>query len=202
LNERAEEALDALLKQVRACRICEAELPLGPRPVLRARSSARLLIASQAPGLRVHKSGIPWDDPSGDTLREWLGLSKERFYDESQVAILPMGFCYPGRSERGGDLPPRKECAAHWHAKLLAELPNLRLTLLVGQYAQRYYLGERMKRTLTESVKAYEEYLPEYWPIPHPSGRNVFWHEANPWFESEVVPRLREAVQRVLTAKP
>jgi uracil-DNA glycosylase len=201
MPEPRPESLDALLEQVRACRICEGNLPLGPRPVLRARASARLLIASQAPGLRVHHTGIPWNDPSGDTLRAWLGLSRETFYDESRIAILPMGFCYPGRSERGGDLPPRKECAEHWHARLLAQLTNLRLTLLVGQYAQRYYLGEERKKTLTETVRAYEEYLPRYWPLPHPSGRNVYWHQANPWFEVDVVPRLRETVQSLLNAR-
>lgn len=196
MSEPLQESLDRLLAEVRACRLCEAHLPLGPRPVLRARASARILIASQAPGLRVHKSGIPWDDPSGDTLRAWLGLSKEEFYDESRIAILPTGLCYPGRSERGGDLPPRPECAPQWHARILAHLPNLELTVLVGMYAQRYYLGERRKRTLTETVRSYREYLPRYWPIPHPSARNIFWLQANPWFEEEVVPELRKAVRR------
>lgn len=190
-------SLDELLKQVRACRICEAHLPLGPRPVLRARASARLLLASQAPGIRVHRTGIPWNDPSGDELRAWLGLSKEEFYDESKIAIIPMGLCYPGSGTRG-DLPPRKECAEHWHARLLEHLPNLCLTILIGMYAQRYYLGKRRKATLTETVRAYREYLPEYWPVPHPSGRNQYWHQANPWFRQDILPTLRETVRTIL----
>ena len=144
-------------------------LPLGPRPVLRAHPAARLLIVGQAPGTRVHATGIPWNDPSGDRLREWLGVDRETFYDASRIAIVPMGFCYPGRHARGGDLPPRPECAPLWHPRLIAHLGAVRLTLLVGAYAQAYYLGPRRKRTLTETVRVWREYLPAYLPTPHPS---------------------------------
>ncbi len=193
-----QEKLDRLLEEVRACRVCASQLPLGPRPVLRARASSVLLIAGQAPGLRVHRSGIPWNDRSGDQLREWLGLSREAFYDESRIAIVPTGLCYPGTKEKGGDYPPRKECAPLWHRRIRAHLPNIRLTLLVGMYGQQFWLGDRRKATLTETVRAYEEYLPEYWPLPHPSFRNRHWHATNPWFRAEVVPRLRETVHRLL----
>ncbi|MBI5094175.1 MAG: uracil-DNA glycosylase family protein [Candidatus Hydrogenedentes bacterium] len=189
-------ALEGLLSEVRACRLCAAELPLGPRPVLRARVTARVLIVGQAPGTRAHETGIPWNDPSGDRLRQWLDLDREQFYDESRVAIIPMGLCYPGRDAKGGDLPPRPECAPLWHAKLRALLPNIRLTLLVGQYAQRYYLGTRRGRSVTDTVRAWREYLPEYIPLPHPSFRNLTWLKRNPWFEAEVVPELRERVKK------
>ena len=145
-------ALGALLEEVRACRICEADLPLGPRPVLRAHQDAPILVVGQAPGTRVHATGIPWNDPSGKRLRAWLGVDDETFYDPRRFAIIPMGFCYPGRHPRGGDLPPRPECAAQWHAALLAQLPKRRLTLLIGDYAQRYYLGKERKKTLTGTV--------------------------------------------------
>jgi len=197
-NLNPQEKLDRLLEEVRACRVCADYLPLGPRPVLRARASAVLLIAGQAPGLRVHQTGIPWNDPSGDQLREWLGLSREAFHDESRIAILPTGLCYPGTKEKGGDYPPRKECAPLWHRRIVAHLPNIRLTLLVGMYGQAFWLGDRRKATLMETVKAYEEYLPEYWPLPHPSFRNRRWHAVNPWFRQEVVPRLQETVRRIL----
>jgi uracil-DNA glycosylase len=186
------------MKQVRACRACETELPLEPRPVLRGRASARLLIVGQAPGIRVHETGIPWNDPSGDRLRTWLGLDRVRFYDESQIAIIPMGYCYPGRNARGGDLPPRKECAERWLPRLLAHLPNVRLTLLVGGYAQAHYLGPRAKATVTETVRAWREHLPRHLPLPHPSFRNLRWLRQNPWFEAEVIPALRAAVHQLL----
>ncbi|MFQ6017919.1 MAG: uracil-DNA glycosylase family protein, partial [Kiloniellaceae bacterium] len=156
--------LDALLREVRACRVCAAHLPLGPRPVLRARATARLLIVGQAPGTRVHETGIPWNDPSGDRLRAWLDLGRETFYDEARIAIVPMGFCYPGRNPRGGDNPPRPECAPLWHPPLLAALPKIALTLLVGTYAQAFYLGRRRKKTMTETVKAWRDYLPDFLP--------------------------------------
>lgn len=190
-------ALDALLRDIRACRICEASLPLGPRPVLQAAGTARILVASQAPGLRVHETGIPWNDASGRRLREWLQMDDAVFYDPRRVAIVPMGFCYPGRAG-SGDAPPRPECRATWHPRLLPLLPDVRLALLVGQYAQAYFLGPRPKAGLTGTVRAWREYLPALLPLPHPSPRNVGWFKANPWFEGEVVPALRERVREVL----
>jgi uracil-DNA glycosylase len=192
------ESLRALLARVRACRACEAHLPLGPRPVLRGRPSARLLIVGQAPGTRVHETGIPWNDPSGDRLRDWLGLDRERFYDERRIAIVPMGFCYPGRLPRGGDAPPRPECAPLWHPPLRAALPRVELTLLVGSYAQAYYLGARRQASMTETVRAWRDYLPEFLPTPHPSWRTTGWLKRNPWFEAEVVPELRRCVRALL----
>lgn len=184
--------LDKLLEQVRACDLCAASLPLGPRPVLRANASARLLIIGQAPGTRVHETGIPWNDPSGDRLRQWLGWDRERFYDESQTAIVPMGFCYPGKG-KSGDLPPRPECAPQWHPPLLELMPAIELVLLVGQYAQRHYLPDA-KATLTETVRAFRDYGPRYVPLPHPSPRNQLWLKKNPWFERDVVPYLQARV--------
>jgi uracil-DNA glycosylase len=186
--------LDELLAQVRACRICEKELPLGPRPILRVTATARILIVGQAPGTKVHETGIPWNDPSGDRLREWLTLDRDTFYDETRIAIIPMGLCYPGRHARGGDLPPRKECAEHWFEALLAHLPRRRCTILAGQYAQAHYLDARRKRNLTETVRAWKDYAPEFWPLPHPSFRNNRWLSQHPWFERETVPALRDAV--------
>ena len=184
--------LDRLLSDVRACRICEADLPLGPNPVLRAKRSARILIIGQAPGTKVHQTGIPWNDPSGKRLREWMKISDEEFYDESKISIIPMGFCYPGKG-KSGDLPPRKECAEHWHKKLLNSLPNIRLTLLIGQYAQAHYLND-IGDTLTDTVKAWRKYAPKYFPLPQPSPRNIAWLKKNSWFESKTVPQLRKAV--------
>jgi uracil-DNA glycosylase len=195
--QTASRALEDLLAEVRACRLCEASLPLGPRPVLRAAASARLLIVGQAPGTRVHETGIPWNDPSGERLREWLAVDREAFYDESRIAIIPAGFCYPGR-KGSGDAPPRPECAPRWHPSLLAQLPSIELILLVGQYAQAFYLGSRRKRTLAETVAAGPEYGPRYLPLPHPSPRNRLWLQRNPWFEAEVVPRMRARVAPLL----
>jgi uracil-DNA glycosylase len=194
-------ALEQLLSEVRSCRVCADHLPLGPKPILRARVTARLLVVGQAPGTRVHETGIPWNDPSGDRLREWLALDRERFYDESRIAIIPMGLCYPGRDARGGDRPPRKECAALWLPRILAHLPNIRLTLLVGQYAQRHYLRTLAKRSLTETVRAWREYAPDYLPLPHPSFRNLAWLARNPWFEAKLVPVLRDRVHSLLAAR-
>lgn len=190
--------LEDLLQQIRACRICEEHLVLGPRPVLRASVTAKLLIVGQAPGTKVHASGKPWDDQSGKRLRHWLGLEPEVFYDESKVAIVPMGFCYPGKG-KSGDLPPRPECAQHWHQQLLALLPNIELTLLVGKYAQDYFLGDKAAVNLTQTVANWREYLPVYMPMPHPSPRNQFWVKHNPWFEQEAVPVLREQVKQLLS---
>ena len=187
---------ERLLMQARACRICEAHLPLGPRPVLQMTPQARILIIGQAPGLKVHQTGIPWNDASGDTLRRWLELSREQFYDPQLLAIMPMGFCYPGKG-KSGDLPPRPECAPAWHQQLLDVLPNIELTLLIGQYAQRYYLGKRYN-TLTETVRHWREFAPKVLPLPHPSPRNRYWLTKNPWFESEELPALRQRVHQVL----
>jgi uracil-DNA glycosylase len=159
--------------------------------------TARLLVVGQAPGRKVHDTGIPWNDPSGDRLRSWLGMDRDTFYDESRIAIIPTGLCFPGTG-KGGDLPPRPECAPLWHPPLLAELPNIRLTLLIGQYAQAYYLGPRRKKTLTETVAAWKEYLPEYLPLPHPSPRNQMWLKRNPWFERDLLPVLRQKVSEAL----
>jgi uracil-DNA glycosylase len=194
---RRDEPLARLLVEVRACRLCASELPLGPRPVLRADARARILVVGQAPGTRVHATGIPWNDPSGERLREWLDVDREVFYDERRFAIIPTGLCYPGRG-RSGDLPPRPECAPLWHPRLRALLPDVRLTLLVGQYAQAYYLGARRKATLTGTVHAWREYGPEFLPLPHPSPRNTRWLSVNPWFERDVVSDLRDRVHALL----
>lgn len=189
--------LEGLLQQIRSCRICEDQLPLGPKPVLRANASARLLIVGQAPGTKVHASGIPWNDQSGKRLRQWLNLEPAIFYDETKIAIVPMGFCYPGKG-KSGDLPPRPECANHWHQQVLALLPHIQLTLLIGKYAQDHFLGSKAKPTLTETVLSWKEYLPHYMPLPHPSSQNQFWLRRNPWFEAEIVPFLQESVPQFL----
>ena len=168
--------------------------------MLRASATAQLLIVGQAPGLRVHHTGIPWNDPSGDRLREWLQLDKSRFYDERKIAIIPTGLCYPGKG-KNGDLPPRPECAPRWHPRLRACLPQLHLTLLIGQHAQRYYLGARLKDNLTATVHAWREYLPAFFPLPHPSPRNQFWLKTNTWFSAEILPVLREQVQAMIEEK-
>ncbi|WP_082583866.1 uracil-DNA glycosylase family protein [Noviherbaspirillum sp. Root189] len=186
--------LPALLTDISTCRRCEANLPHGPRPVVQAGATARLLIVGQAPGRKVHDTGIPWNDPSGDRLREWLNLSRDSFYDASRVAIVPTGFCYPGKG-RSGDLPPRPECAPTWHAPLLQAMPDVQLVLLIGRYAQEYYLRENARSTLTDTVAAFRDYLPRYLPLPHPSPRNRYWFKMNPWFELEVLPILRERIE-------
>lgn len=185
--------LETLLAAVRACRACEAHLPLGPRPVLSAGATARILVVGQAPGLRVHRTGVPWDDPSGDRLRAWMGVDKAAFYDASRIAIIPMGYCYPGRGT-GGDMPPRHECATLWLDQLLARLPRIELTLLIGQYAQRHFLGSRRKASLAETARAWQEYTPQYLPLPHPSPRNQPWFKRHRWFERDIVPVLRARV--------
>ena len=190
--------LAALLAEVRACRHCAESLPLGPRPVLQAGRGARLLIVSQAPGTKVHETGLPFNDPSGDRLRDWLQVDRETFYDPGKLALVPMGFCYPGRDDRGGDKPPRPECAPLWQAPIRAELPKIELTLLVGLYAQRFYLGPRRGRSLTETVRAWQDYLPAFLPLPHPSWRNTAWLKKNPWFEAELLPVLRRKVRALL----
>jgi uracil-DNA glycosylase family 4 len=189
--------LPGLLSEIRACQACAAHLPHGPRPVVQAGESARLLIVGQAPGRRVHETGIPWNDPSGNRLREWLNISPEVFYDEQRVAIVPTAFCYPGKG-KSGDLPPRPECAPLWHERLLSALPNVELTLLIGRHAQEFFMKENGKATLTETVAAYEEYLPAYFPLPHPSPRNQAWWKANSWFDDIVLPELRMRVKSIL----
>jgi uracil-DNA glycosylase len=183
----------ALLAEVRGCQLCAAHLPLGARPVLQLDPRARVLIAGQAPGRRVHESGVPFQDASGVRLREWMGIDETIFYDASRIAILPMGFCYPG-SGRSGDLPPRPECAETWRRKLLGCLPDLQLTLVIGSYAHAHHLGDAQKPTLTETVQAWREFWPAQLPLPHPSPRNNIWLRKNPWFASDVLPRLRERV--------
>ena len=192
------EKLDLLLSRIRRCNVCEDHLPLGPRPVLRARHSARLLIVGQAPGTKVHASGTPWNDPSGDRLRYWLDVDKAQFYDQSNIAIVPMGFCYPGRMPNGGDKPPRSECAPLWHPLLLQNLPNIELTVLAGAYAQKRFLGNRRGKSLTETVQAWRKFGPDLFPLPHPSWRTVGWQNRNPWFESDVLPDLRYRVRQLL----
>lgn len=188
--------LSRLLAQVRACSACD-DLPLGPRPTLRAAASARVLIVGQAPGIRVHETGVPWNDPSGERLRAWMGIDREMFYDTARIAIIPIGLCYPGSGARG-DLPPRKHCMALWGEALRTALPQIELTLLVGQYAHAHYLGARRKPSLTATVQAYRDYLPQYLPLPHPSGRNNIWLKRNPWFERRVLPTLRRRLRVLL----
>lgn len=193
--------LTRLLREVRACQLCVANLPLGARPVLQLASTARLLIIGQAPGSKVHQSGIPWNDASGDRLRDWLKLDPSVFYDEAKVAILPMGLCYPGAADNQGDMPPRPECAPHWHERLLRHLPDLQTTLLVGQYAQRHYLGTRRKSSMTETVKAFSAYYPQFLPLPHPSWRSLIWMRKHPWYEQTIIPELRKAVRKAIRGR-
>jgi uracil-DNA glycosylase len=192
--------LEALLREVRACTACAEHLPLGPNPVLRAGPTARILIVGQAPGTRVHHTGIPWNDPSGDRLRDWLQFDRALFYNSARVAIIPMGFCYPGKGA-SGDLPPRPECAPLWHPRLLAELPDLQLKLLVGKYAQDYYLGTR-RQSLAVTVRHFEQYLPEFFPLPHPSPRNIRWFRNHPWFEAEILPALQARISTIIGLSP
>lgn len=187
----------ALLKEIHNCALCQDNLPLGPRPVVRIHPKARILIVGQAPGIRVHESGIPWNDQSGKRLREWLLMSDEEFYNEENVAIVPMGFCYPGTG-KSGDLPPMKICAPTWHERILERLPNIQLILLVGNYAQNYYLPEWKKKSLTETVKAFDAESSKFIPLPHPSPRNRRWFQQNPWFEDKVLPVLQYRMAMIL----
>lgn len=189
--------MKSLLEEIRACHVCEPYLPLGANPVLAASAKSKIAIIGQAPGTKVHASGIPWDDKSGETLRKWLGVSDKQFYDVNLFAIIPMGFCYPGKG-KSGDLPPRPECAPLWHARLLMEMPKLELVLLIGQYSQRYYLKLKPNKNLTETVRDFEHYLPKYFVLPHPSPRNRFWLTKNPWFESDVLPNLKCQISKFL----
>lgn len=187
----------ALHARIKACRLCAAHLSAGPRPVVQFAPSARLLIISQAPGAKVHASGIPWDDDSGRRLRDWLGIAPDCFYDPTQVALMPMGFCYPGKGA-SGDLPPRPECAPAWHDQLLAELPNVALILLVGIYAQARYLPGARRLSMSERVRRYRHGHGHYRPLPHPSWRSTMWMRNNPWYERELLPQLRAEVEHVL----
>ena len=186
-----------LLAKIRDCEICKEHLPLGPRPVVSGHRDAKIVIIGQAPGTKVHASGIPWDDASGKELRKWLAITSEQFYDETKIAIVPMGFCYPGKG-KSGDLPPRPECAPEWHELLLRKMPKIELVILIGMYAQKHYLQKAAKKTLTETVINYQEYLPKYLPLPHPSPRNRFWLTKNPWFGLDVVPELQKKVKILL----
>lgn len=187
--------MENIIRQINDCNICASYLEHGIRPIIQVSEQAKILIIGQAPGRKVHETGIPWDDPSGNQLRKWLGVDKTVFYDESKIALVPMGFCYPGKGKTG-DLPPRKECAPQWHKMLLNSMNKIELTLLVGQYAQQYYLQENIKSNLTQTVQAYKEYLPNMLPLPHPSPRNRFWLTKNPWFEKEVIPYLQNVVNK------
>lgn len=198
---RTSESLDDLAAAIRACTVCAAHLPLGPCPVLRGRPSARLLIISQAPGLRVHQTGLSFDDRSGERLRAWLAVDRETFYDEARVAIMPIGFCYPGRDAKGSDLPPRRECAPLWHARLRACFPAIELTLLVGKYAIDYYLPRRGRPSMTATVAGWRDFLPEFFVLPHPSWHTTRWLRDNPWFAGEALPELRTRVGEVIAPR-
>ncbi len=191
------QSLARLVKEIRSCTLCTEYLPLGPRPIIQVSSTAKILIVGQAPGSRVHETGIPFNDPSGDRLREWMGIDKEIFYDDKEIALVPMGFCFPGTG-KSGDLPPRPECAATWRVQLLEQLPNIKLTIVVGQYAQAWHLDQGNKANLTETVVAWKINWPKAIPLPHPSPRNNIWLKKNPWFEEEVLPSLRRKVKAVL----
>jgi len=186
-----------LLEDIKHCKVCEFCLPLGANPIVTASPQSKIVIIGQAPGKLVHTTGIPWNDKSGDNLRIWLGIDKEVFYNPELVALIPMGFCYPGKAA-SGDLPPRPECAPLWHSKLWAGMKHVKLTLLVGQYAQQYYLGNKAQATLTETVKRYKSYLPKHFPLPHPSPRNNIWMAKNPWFAQQVLPGLRKEIKDVI----
>jgi len=190
--------LPTLLKKIKSCTICEKHLVNGVNQVLTANEKSKIVVIGQAPGMKVHLSGQPWSDKSGARLTEWLGIDMDTFYDTSKFAIIPMGFCYPGKNPKGGDLPPRKECAPEWHPPLFDHLKNVKLILLIGSYAQKYYLGKSMKKNLTETVMHFEEYLPDYFPIVHPSPLNFRWLRKNPWFEKDVIPLLQKKVKKIL----
>jgi uracil-DNA glycosylase len=188
--------VDSLLTQIRSCQICDG-LPLGPRPILQIGASAKILIAGQAPGRITHHKGIPFDDPSGNRLRDWLGISRDEFYDASKIALAPMGFCFPGTG-KGGDLPPRKECAEAWRKPVLEQLENIELTLVIGQYALDWHIADGKKMTLTDRVASWQSFMPDMLPLPHPSPRNNRWLKRNPWFEEEVLPALKSRVSELI----
>jgi uracil-DNA glycosylase len=200
MGSRSDATVDALLADIRACTVCADALAAGPRPVVQFSSKSRLVIIGQAPGARVHASGIPWQDDSGDRLRDWTGLTADEFYDPEKIALVPIGFCYPGSAE-SGDLPPRRECAPLWHDRIFATLKRRRLTLLVGSYAQARYLAGAKRQTLTHTVLEFRSHGPEFFPLPHPSWRSGIWMKRNPWFEASVLPALRPAVRRALSGR-
>jgi uracil-DNA glycosylase family 4 len=187
----------SLIKKISQCEVCLHHLPAGVNPVVQLNADSKILIIGQAPGKKVHESGIPWNDKSGETLRAWLHVSKEEFYDTKLFSIMPMGFCYPGKG-KSGDLPPRPECAPLWHELILKKFKKPPLILLIGQYAQNYYLGKKGRENLTETVKHYKDFLPDYFPLPHPSPRNGNWVKVNSWFEKDVIPELRKRVKKAL----
>lgn len=191
--------MDQLLDDIKSCTICKSKLPHAPNPVVTGSKTSKIVIIGQAPGRKVHETGIPWNDPSGDLLRNWMGVEKKIFYDSAQIALMPMGFCYPGKG-KSGDLPPRPECAPRWHKELLAQMPEIRLLVLIGQYSQRYYLPKLRRENLTETVRHFTDYLPEYFVLPHPSPRNRVWLRNNPWFEKDVLPVFRERVCSLLVS--
>ena len=193
--------MDKLLKDISNCIVCKEHLPLGPRPIVAAHPKSKIVIIGQAPGTAVHKSGVPWDDKSGGNLRNWMGIDKSDFYDAEKIAIIPMGFCYPGKG-KSGDLPPRKECAPLWHDTLFNQLDEVELVLLIDKYAQDYYLKNAAKKTLTETVKNYKEYLPKHFVLPHPSPRNNIWQAKNEWFKQLVIPQLQQEVASILRLAP
>jgi uracil-DNA glycosylase len=193
-------SLEQLLGEVRSCRACESVLPHGPRPVLQVGANASVLIVGQAPGAKVHASGIPFDDASGRKLREWLGVGPDQFYDPEKFAIIPMGYCYPGRGT-GGDAPPRRECAQLWLDQLLDQLPNVKLIVLIGLHAQKHFLGKTRQESLTDTVRAWEQYQPVYFPLPHPSPRNTAWFQRHPWFEQTLVPILQRRIAELMKAR-
>jgi len=192
--------MSKLIREIKCCTLCESHLPLGPKPILAGNAKSKIAIVSQAPGRIAHESGIPFMDPSGKNLRNWLGVDQDTFYNEDYFAIAPMGFCYPGKG-KGGDLPPRFECAPTWHPQLFEMLKGLEIKLLIGQYSQKAYLGKERKRTLTDTVKSFAEYLPEYFPLPHPSPRNGIWMRNNPWFEEDVIQALRQKVKQLINIR-
>jgi uracil-DNA glycosylase len=191
--------MNNLLKEIRSCSVCKDFLPNAPQPIIQASKKSKIIIIGQAPGQKVQRSGIPWDDASGNNLRDWMKVDKKTFYNKDNFALIPMGFCYPGTG-KSGDLPPRKECAPLWHKALLESMNEVKLTLLFGQYAQKYYLKKMVKRNLTETVRNYQEYLPDYLPLPHPSPRNNIWQKKNSWFKSEVLEMLQAKVQEALNS--
>lgn len=189
--------MEHLIQEIKNCTVCQSFLPYPPKPVFQVSELSKIIIIGQAPGQKVQTSGIPWDDLSGNELRRWLGVKNEQFYDSGLFALMPMGFCYPGKGT-SGDLPPRQECAPLWHEQILKKLGQVRLTLLIGQYAQKYYLKDKFNTSITENVKNYKDFLPRFLPLVHPSPRNKIWQKKNPWFEAEIVPELRSIVSNLL----